>query len=74
LTTIASLSGYLISSYIVNALQRVSEDIINIFYFPITMFIGGIVVIYLLNLVFGMLPIFTLLFKTPAQITSKYDI
>ena len=74
LTTIASLSGYLISSYIVNALQRVSEDIINIFYFPIYMFIGGIVVIYLLNLVFGMLPIVTLLFKTPAQITSKYDI
>ena len=34
----------------------------------------GIVVIYLINIIFGLLPIFTLLRKTPSEILSKYDI
>ena len=34
----------------------------------------GIVAIYLINIFFGLLPIFTLLRKTPSEILSKYDI
>ena len=34
----------------------------------------GILVLYLINLVFGLLPIFTLLRKTPSEILVKYDI
>lgn len=34
----------------------------------------GIVVLYLVNIIFGLLPIFTLLKKTPSEIISKYDI
>lgn len=34
----------------------------------------GIVVIYLINIIFGLLPIFTLLRKTPSEILVKYDI
>ena len=34
----------------------------------------GVLVLYLINLVFGLLPIFTLLRKTPSEILVKYDI
>jgi len=34
----------------------------------------GIIIIYLINILFGLLPIFTLLRKTPSEILVKYDI
>ena len=34
----------------------------------------GVVVIYLINIIFGLLPIFTLLRKSPSEILVKYDI
>ena len=34
----------------------------------------GVAVLYFVNLVFGLLPIFTLLRRTPAEIIAKYDI
>ena len=34
----------------------------------------GVLVLYLVNIVFGLLPIFTLLRKTPSEILVKYDI
>ena len=34
----------------------------------------GILVLYVINLLFGLLPIFTLLRKTPSEIIAKYDI
>lgn len=34
----------------------------------------GIIVLYLVNILFGLLPIFTLLKKTPSEIICKYDI
>lgn len=38
-------------------------------------FIGyGVLALYVLNVIFGLLPIITLLRKTPAQIVAKYDI
>ena len=36
--------------------------------------IVGILILYAINLVFGLLPIFTLLRKTPSEILVKYDI
>jgi len=40
---------------------------------PISVFLG-ILLVYAINLVGGMLPIFMLLRKTPAQILAQYDI
>ncbi len=74
ITTVGSLTSYLLSSYIVNQIQRQSSAFFNIFYFPIYLFIGGIIGIYLLNIIFGMIPVLSLLRKTPAEITAKYDI
>jgi len=34
----------------------------------------GVLVMYLVNILFGMTPIFTLLRKTPSEIIAKYDI
>ena len=73
-TTIGSLTSYLFMTYIVNELQNQIGDFARIFYFPIHLFLAGIIGIYLLNIIFGMLPIFTLLRKTPAEITAKFDI
>lgn len=74
LTTVGSLTSYLLMSYVVNQIQAQLEGLTRVFYFPLYLFVGGILSIYALNIVFGMLPIFTLLRKTPAEIISKYDI
>ena len=34
----------------------------------------GVLALYILNIIFGLLPIYFLLKKTPAEILSKYDI
>ncbi|MFH0993447.1 MAG: FtsX-like permease family protein, partial [bacterium] len=73
-TTIGSLSGYLFMAYVLNEIQKLFGDIAPMFYLPITMFVLGIAVIYAINIIFGMIPIFTLLRKTPAEINAKYDI
>jgi putative ABC transport system permease protein len=73
-TTIGSLTGYLFMSYIVNQIEKSFGAIVPIFDFPATLFFGGIIGIYLINLIFGMIPIYTLLRKTPSEINAKYDI
>lgn len=73
-TTIGSLTGYLFMTYIVLQIQKTFGAIVDIFYFPFTLFIGGIAGLYLINIIFGMIPIFTLLRKTPSEINAKFDI
>ena len=73
-TTVGSLTGYLFMTYVVNRIQATFGDIVQIFYFPITLFLGGIIGLYLINIIFGMIPIFTLLRKTPSEINAKFDI
>ncbi len=73
-TTVGSLTGYLFMTYVVNQIQKTFGVITDIFNFPITLFLGGIIGIYLINMIFGMIPIFTLLRKTPSEINAKYDI
>ena len=73
-TTVGSLTSYLLMTYIVNEIQNQIADFTRAFYFPFYLFITGIIGIYLVNLIFGMLPVFTLLRKTPAEIIAKYDI
>jgi len=73
-TTIGSLSGYLFMTYIVSQVEGMFQGVISIFYFPLWIALSGIVFIYLVNLLFGMIPIFGLLRKTPSEINAKYDI
>ncbi len=74
LTTLGSLTGYLAMSLLINRIQNMLGDILSVFYFPIHYFLGGIIGIYLINLLAGLLPVLNLLRKTPSEINSKYDI
>ncbi len=73
-TTLGSLTGYLFMAFLINRIQNMLGELVSIFYFPIHYFIGGIVMIYLINLIFGLFPIFSLLRKTPSEINAKFDI
>jgi ABC-type lipoprotein export system ATPase subunit/ABC-type antimicrobial peptide transport system permease subunit len=73
-TTIGSLTGYLFMTYVVNQIEKSFGGLVSTFNFPFTLFFGGILGIYLINIIFGMLPIFSLLRKTPSEINAKYDI
>ncbi|MDY0023585.1 MAG: ABC transporter ATP-binding protein/permease [Candidatus Izemoplasmatales bacterium] len=74
LTIVGSMSGYFFMSYIVYQLQNAGGEFLQMYYFPFYLFIGGLIGIFVLNILFGMLPIFTLLRKKPAEILAKYDI
>lgn len=73
-TTVGSLTGYLFMTYVINQVQKVLGAFTSIFYFPLYLFALGIVLIYGVNIVFGMIPIFNLLRKTPSEINVKFDI
>lgn len=73
-TTIGSLTGYLFMTYVIGQVQKVLGAFTSIFYFPLYLFVLGIVLIYTVNIVFGMIPIMNLLRKTPAEINVKFDI
>lgn len=74
LSTITSLIGFAVSSY---ALILASDTLIGLFRLflvtPLSVLVG-ILVVYGINILGGMLPILLLLRKTPAQILSQYDI
>lgn len=73
-TTVGSLTSYLFMTYLVNEIQNQIGEYTRAFYFPLYLFLAGIIGIYVVNSIFGMLPVFTLLRKTPAEIIAKYDI
>lgn len=74
LSSVTSLIGYGLSAY---ALHLASDTLIGMFRLfivtPISVF-AGILIVYIINVLGGMLPILLLLRKTPAQILSQYDI
>jgi len=74
ITTLTTFIGFSLMSYI---LMLINKGFIGTFLTfivtPLT-FLGGVLIIYLLNLLAGLLPVFLLLRKTPAQILSQYDI
>lgn len=73
LTTITTLVGYGIATYGFSLLSDSFLGELNLFNVTFLSVIGGIGVAYLANLLAGLLPVWLLLNKTPAQILSKYD-
>ena len=73
-TTIASITGYLLMVYIVNSIEKQLGAFQSNFYLPFWLIVSGILSIYLINIIFGLLPVYRLLRKTPAEILAKYDI
>ena len=76
MVTFTSLIAYFIIMFVyLSAIESIND------YFGSELFSRGLVVpllgvlvLYLVNIFFGLLPIYTLLKKTPAEILAKYDI
>ena len=73
LTTITTLVGYGIATYGFSLLSNSFLGELNLFNVSFLSVVGGIGVSYFANLLAGLLPVWLLLNKTPAQILSKYD-
>ncbi len=73
-TTIGSLIGYLLCAYFIYSVNNALNGITEVFYLPIYLLVLGALSMYIVNYVFGLIPVFLLVRKTPAEIMSKYDI
>lgn len=73
LTTMTVLIGFLISSGIIVYLSG-APLISEYLYFPVWLGAILLAVVYAASVFFGILPVMTLLSKTPSEILAKYDI
>ena len=73
ITSITSLVGYLFMTYFLLRLQNIVDDFVEVFHISFISLLGGILLIYIVNIVSGLIPVSNLLRKTPAEILSKYD-
>ena len=73
ISTIGGVTGILFMSYIISLLMKVSYMrrvfMLNPFIILLTM-----IIMYLFNMIVGLIPVFNILRKTPAQILSRHDI
>ncbi len=73
ITTMASLPGFLLMAYILDKVSQISY-FSKMFLIDPTVLGISLVLIYGFNLVFGLLPVFRTIRKTPAAILSRTDI
>ncbi len=74
ITTFSSMLGYGAMYYVLNYIDNQTRQFIDVLNLSTFTFLSGILMIYLINSVFGLLPLFNLLRKTPAQIHTTYDL
>ena len=74
LTCISTLVGYIIGTLGIRQLQKSLLSTLGLVDVTITSFFVGLIIIYGINLLAGLLPVWGLVRKTPAQILSQYDI
>lgn len=73
ITTLASIPGLIIMAYILFKLSEI-KYISGLFLVnPVTIIIS-IILVYLFNLIIGLIPVFNTIKKTPAQILSRQDL
>lgn len=73
ITTVASLPGFVLMAYILHKLSAMTY-FSDIFLVTPAILLICLVLIYGLNIVFGLLPVFRTIRKTPAAILSRTDI
>jgi hypothetical protein len=73
ITTITSMVGYLTTSFVMYRIQLLAADYWDGIHISPLSIVAGVLVIYLVNIVAGLIPVSNLLRKTPAEILSKYD-
>ncbi len=73
ITTITSLIGYLFLTTILYRIELMADDFMDLMTVTPLSIVIGVVIIYVVNIVAGLIPVFNLLNRTPAEILSKYD-
>lgn len=73
ITTITSVIGYGVATYFMYRIQLLVEEFSDVIYISPLSITGGLLIIYLVNIIAGLIPVTNLLRKTPAEILSKYD-
>ena len=73
ITTLASVPGIILMAYILKSLSQITY-FSRIFLVNIWSIIVTIIFIYVFNLIIGLLPVYRVVRKTPAQILSRHDI
>ncbi len=74
LTLLTVLIGYLVISIFLYACLSISPLVEEIFFYPLWLAGIDLLILCAISLFFGILPILSLLRKTPSEILSKYDI
>lgn len=72
-TTFTSLIGYSIITIVIKEIEKSVPAPFTFFYFPTHYIIGGLLLIYVINTVSGLLPVYRLTRKSPSQILKHYD-
>jgi ABC-type antimicrobial peptide transport system permease subunit len=73
LTSMTSLWGYLLTNVLLIRLQGMTSEFTDVVRVTPLSFVVGIAIIFTVNILSGIIPITTLLNRTPAEIISKYD-
>jgi ABC-type lipoprotein export system ATPase subunit len=73
ITMLTSVIGYAVATYFLYRFQLLVEDFTDVIYISPISIVGGLVIIFLVNIIAGLIPVTNLLRKTPAEILSKYD-
>jgi ABC-type lipoprotein export system ATPase subunit len=72
-TTLTSLLGYAITTAIMWRIQILAEDYMQLIHVTPFSIAVGVLLIYAVNILSGLIPVSNLLRRTPAEILSKYD-
>ncbi|MDF2629589.1 MAG: ytrE 1 [Symbiobacteriaceae bacterium] len=72
-TTATSMAGYFLTTWVIKEIAKVTPPQFTLFYFPVAYIVGGVALIYAINIVSGLLPVFRLTLKSPSQILKQHD-
>ena len=73
ITTIASLPGILLMTYILNQVSQIPY-VERMFIINFNTVGISILIVYLFNIIVGLLPLYKVLRKTPARILARHDV
>lgn len=73
ITTLTSMIGYFATSYVLLRIQNIAADYFEFIHVSFFSLSAGLILIYVINIISGLLPVSNLLRRTPSEILSKYD-
>ncbi len=74
LMSVTSLLGYAGMYYVLYSINQATGELIDVLAIGVVPFFLGLLLLYVFHVVFGLLPLVSVLRKTPAEIQATYDI